>query len=516
MVIIFTYNVHPSIRKIKYALQQTPCVKIMTIIGCGLVGHLKFARLVYLNFQNQIQSLEEELEEKTQLVTLLQWDKKELEMKTLSLEGSLSASYEDLKKSADQLEKLRLEIEEQKSLKSDLNETCLILEKRLNEANMANADLTSAKESEKQEMLMKLETLNLERTKIVEMNEELSAQVTENLDTIENLQISEQSLTELVQTLKVELEEKTVGMQSESCQLISAKEEVMNLTAAKKIIEEDLVVSKNEMEQLKFTLARMETDLSNANSEKDNSLNEVALLKQNLNEKEAKMVKLQRNVQDNEKVVADLEKKHRVELESRNNKIEQLREDVAIFDKVITRSNEMEAMLEEFLADNTELKEKLKVAKEDCEKYQNQYETLQAQIEPFRKQLDAFEAEKMKLEELNKANESSLKSLAEQHGKMLGHQNHKQKINYLVKIKQDNVNLAQENIKLQAQIKQMTVKIARLEGRDKSNKENRSKLATATASAQVNKTPTKNASQEEARRHTMAASAASPLAPKNK
>ena len=34
--------------------QRTPCLKIMATIGWGLVGHLKFARLVYIFFQNTI------------------------------------------------------------------------------------------------------------------------------------------------------------------------------------------------------------------------------------------------------------------------------------------------------------------------------------------------------------------------------------------------------------------------------------------------------------------------------
>ena len=32
--------------KTKYSLQRAPCVKIMNPVGCGLVGHLKFAILV--------------------------------------------------------------------------------------------------------------------------------------------------------------------------------------------------------------------------------------------------------------------------------------------------------------------------------------------------------------------------------------------------------------------------------------------------------------------------------------
>ncbi len=72
----------------------------------------------------------------------------------------------------------------------------------------------------------------------------------------------------------------------------------------------------------------------------------------------------------------------------------------------------------------------------------------------------------------NKATVDNLKKLAEQHGKMLGHQNPKQKINHLVKLKTDNVTLAQENARLQTELARQTKAVQRLEAKLAGDKEN--------------------------------------------
>jgi hyaluronan-mediated motility receptor len=54
-------------------------------------------------------------------------------------------------------------------------------------------------------------------------------------------------------------------------------------------------------------------------------------------------------------------------------------------------------------------------------------------------QLDMYEEERTTLESQNAAKDSDLKNLAAQYGQALGHQNHKQKIKHLVKLKEENV-----------------------------------------------------------------------------
>ena len=71
--------------------------------------------------------------------------------------------------------------------------------------------------------------------------------------------------------------------------------------------------------------------------------------------------------------------------------------------------------------------------------YKEKYEALSYLIEPFKDQLESFEMERDALLARNKEAEGEVKKLATQYGQLLGHQNHKQKIQHSVKLKKENV-----------------------------------------------------------------------------
>lgn len=74
---------------------------------------------------------------------------------------------------------------------------------------------------------------------------------------------------------------------------------------------------------------------------------------------------------------------------------------------------------------------------EDYLLLKNQYQELQALVEPFREQLEMFEAEKNALYNQAQSAENTMASLASKYTQLLGHQNNKQKIHHLDKLKQD-------------------------------------------------------------------------------
>merc|ERR1711928_25669 len=79
--------------------------------------------------------------------------------------------------------------------------------------------------------------------------------------------------------------------------------------------------------------------------------------------------------------------------------------------------------------------------KDDLER---QYEALKLMVEPYRDQLESFEMERRALLAQNEVAEGEAKKLAVQNGRLLGHQNHSQKIQHVVKIKQENMQLKTE------------------------------------------------------------------------
>uniref|UniRef100_A0A674DJU5 Hyaluronan-mediated motility receptor (RHAMM) n=1 Tax=Salmo trutta TaxID=8032 RepID=A0A674DJU5_SALTR len=88
----------------------------------------------------------------------------------------------------------------------------------------------------------------------------------------------------------------------------------------------------------------------------------------------------------------------------------------------------------------------------ETEHWRRQYEELYTKVKPFQEQLNGFAAERDALLNENGANQEELTRLADAYARLLGHQNQKQKIRHVVKLKDENVSLKQELSKLRAQV----------------------------------------------------------------
>ncbi|NXE08539.1 HMMR protein, partial [Lophotis ruficrista] len=88
--------------------------------------------------------------------------------------------------------------------------------------------------------------------------------------------------------------------------------------------------------------------------------------------------------------------------------------------------------------------------KEEIKTWRNLYEDLHNKTKPFQQQLDEFEAEKNALLNEHGAAQEELIKLSDAYAKLLGHQNQKQKIKHVMKLKEENTNLKQNVSKLRA------------------------------------------------------------------
>ncbi|KGL72637.1 Hyaluronan mediated motility receptor, partial [Tinamus guttatus] len=142
--------------------------------------------------------------------------------------------------------------------------------------------------------------------------------------------------------------------------------------------------------------------------------------------------------------------------------------------KLALKETEMERTKECYLAEMTKLQEKLEAQAEDLknleeERYRKNtnedvnsslreeiktwrtlYEDLHNKTKPFQQQLDAFEAEKNALLNEHGAAQEELNKLSDAYAKLLGHQNQKQKIKHVMKLKEENTHLKQDVSKLRA------------------------------------------------------------------
>ncbi|NXS00144.1 HMMR protein, partial [Oxylabes madagascariensis] len=143
--------------------------------------------------------------------------------------------------------------------------------------------------------------------------------------------------------------------------------------------------------------------------------------------------------------------------------------------KLALKEAEAEKTKESCLAQMTKLQEKLEEQTEDLKReleagrsrktisedvtsslqkeiktWRKLYEDLHNKVKPFQQQLDAFEAEKNALLEEHGAAQVELNKLSDAYAKLLGHQNMKQKIKHVMKLKEDNAHLKQDVSKLRA------------------------------------------------------------------
>merc|ERR1719278_1245597 len=105
-------------------------------------------------------------------------------------------------------------------------------------------------------------------------------------------------------------------------------------------------------------------------------------------------------------------------------------------------------------------REAIENEKDDLE---HQFEALKLMVEPYRDQLESFEMERRALLAQNEVAEGEAKKLAVQNGRLLGHQNHSQKIQHVVKIKQENMQLKTEVTRLTEELLKSKRQLGRTE-----------------------------------------------------
>eukprot|EP00794_Sanderia_malayensis_P006861 gene6861-7633_t len=94
----------------------------------------------------------------------------------------------------------------------------------------------------------------------------------------------------------------------------------------------------------------------------------------------------------------------------------------------------------------------LDAVKKEVELWRNKFDDLQLKIKPFQSQLEQFENERLILLSENNFKESEIAKLAERYAQILGHQNNKQKIHHVIKLKEENLILKKDVTKLRAQL----------------------------------------------------------------
>ncbi|KAI3351929.1 hypothetical protein L3Q82_020759, partial [Scortum barcoo] len=140
------------------------------------------------------------------------------------------------------------------------------------------------------------------------------------------------------------------------------------------------------------------------------------------------------------------------ELEEQRQDRRALQEQVEVLaQEKVTMQWELEEQRQELQRQITEAREESS-PRSETKHWRKQYEELFAKVKPFQEQLNAFAAERNALLNENGANQEELNKLSDAYARLLGHQNQKQKIKHVMKLKDENISLKQEVAKLRSQV----------------------------------------------------------------
>uniref|UniRef100_A0A8C2M3Z9 Hyaluronan mediated motility receptor (RHAMM) n=1 Tax=Cricetulus griseus TaxID=10029 RepID=A0A8C2M3Z9_CRIGR len=415
---------------------------------------------------------------------------------------------EDLKEKDREISSLQLSLEETLTFSKqieDLTVKCQLLEKERDdlvnkdreraESHSAEIQIVTEKLVLEKQEYEKLQQKEMQIESLLQQEKELSASLQQQLSSFQEEMTSEKNVFR--EELKLALEELDAVQQKEeqSEKLVKQLEEETKATAEQlKRLDELLREKEAELEKsnaahIHATLTLQERyndtvqDLRDVTAQlesyKASTLKEIEDLKlENLTLQE-KVTMAEKSVEDVQHQILTTETTNQeytrmlLDLQNRSTlKEEEIKEITSTsLKKIADLQNQLRQQDEDFKK-QLEEEEARKAEKEDAvaeltlesNKWRLLYEELYNKTKPFQQQLDAFEAEKQALLNERGATQEQLNKIRDSYAELLGHQNLKQKIKHVVKLKDENSQLKSEVSKLRSQLVKRKQNELRLQG----------------------------------------------------
>ncbi|XP_010189682.1 PREDICTED: hyaluronan mediated motility receptor, partial [Mesitornis unicolor] len=390
---------------------------------------------------------------------------------------------------------LKTKEEESFKLIKELNERCQLLqqekEKELAESRgkvlSMNAEIEDLKkkigleEQEHQKLLQKHDEMVFQlqqekessasmQRKLRELQDEVTSErrlleeeLNDTMNELNKLHAKEKKAEKLVKRLEQEIQSQALELAQMEEKLKGKKAELeqmneMHSNAVVQVQEEH----SNTLRKLGQTVAEFE-------SYKKTVAEEICSLKKENTSLQEEVANLKKTAQDNLQLLQEAEHTKNKAKEECARMLLEVQTKLALKEAEMERTKEsclaqMTKLQEELEEQTEELKRKLEVErsrkivnedvtsslKEEIKTWRHLYEDLHNKTKPFQQQLDAFEAEKNALLNEHGAAQEELNKLSDAYAKLLGHQNQKQKIKHVMKLKEENTHLKQDVAKLRA------------------------------------------------------------------
>ncbi|KAK7873343.1 hypothetical protein R5R35_011386 [Gryllus longicercus] len=295
------------------------------------------------------------------------------------------------------------------------------------------------------EHMLTLADSNAEKEKKIEVlneeNEELKSsckKFTEQLDNLKTQLFKEQSkLKESAEEIKLLEGDRFVKeeqLKELAAELKCQKEYVHTLSQQVTVLEEQKLETEEQLSSVKQKMIALEEERSSSIetcSQLQNSVAKMVELNEDLTNK---FSSIQEKLTEKEKLCAKNESQMQTLCaEITNLNLQMQRKDKTLQDAV-----------EKLKKENDELEThnlKLNRYEQESTEWKRKYEEIESLIGPFKEQLETYRAECKILEAEKGEVQQNMRELSLQYAASLGHQNQKQKIHYMVKLKEQNMEL---------------------------------------------------------------------------
>ncbi|XP_062621731.1 hyaluronan mediated motility receptor-like isoform X3 [Saccostrea cucullata] len=410
-----------------------------------------------LRLKNQAEQAADDLEKEKLMLTereeSISTQLNKLQEQKLSYEQVITALQRQLKESQETMLDLQNECEqltkESKSEQADKESRIQALELKLNSVTEENSCLTDQMgQAEQVKCKLKAEVEDL-KTKITNITKSHDAEVQKHLDNIQELQKSlyistnsnQKELNQLQSELSNVVKKKMEDNKLFTEKISKAKSELQSERQIRQTLEEDFNLLQGRCRDQEVARLALTKAVDKLEEERDHLKSQNQDLGEQISQKEVKEQELLLEIQKLQSALRDAEAE-RLEEKERH------RQEIA----VLSESVQAQANQEEL--DNMTA---------EAEKWQKLFEDLQTKVEPFMEQLDAFELEKQALLGRSNHAQAEMDKLSSQYAKLLGHQNQKQKIHHVAKIKEENNTLKREMTMLKEQLTKQKRTIQKLE-----------------------------------------------------
>ncbi|XP_075398042.1 hyaluronan mediated motility receptor [Tenrec ecaudatus] len=387
-----------------------------------------------LEYIEEISCASEQVEKYKVDIAQLEHDLKEKNHEILSLKQSLEENADRMTKEAEDLSARCQRLDQEK-------EDLAI--RHCEQVEILNAEVKNLKEKliiEKQEH-EKLQQNKLQTDSLLQQEKELSSSLRQKLCSFQEEMIKERNLFE--EELKQALSELDKLQQKEE----QAERLVKQLEEETKSKAEELKCLQEKIQGYKALTSELE-DLKLKNS----SLQEkVAKAEKCTEEAQHQILATENTNQEYARMLLDLQTKSALkEAEIKEVTVTSLKKITDLQNQLKKQDEDFKKQMEE--ARKAENENTVVELTEEINKWRLLYEELYNKTKPFQLQLDAFEAERQALLNEHGAAQDQLNKLSDSYAKLLGHQNLKQKIKHVVKLKDENSQLKSEVSKLRSQL----------------------------------------------------------------